>query len=92
MCSCVPITNKTRFVDNITVTNPDTCLPLNHIQLRQSNKHVHSAITSNQGNDTEDERSQLSQINILNKKQKGTSSKMDLILASDMIKQCHCTV
>ena len=30
-CPCVPITNKTRFVDNTTVTNPDTCLPLNHI-------------------------------------------------------------
>lgn len=53
MCLCVPTTNKARFDDNITVTNPDICLPPNHIQLRNSNKQVHSAITSNQGNDTE---------------------------------------
>lgn len=30
------------------------CLPVNHIQLLQSDKHAHTAITSNQGDDEQD--------------------------------------
>lgn len=61
---------KIRSVGDTTAANADACLPMNHIQLRQSGKHVHSAITSDQGDDTkrrspEEITLQLSRINIL---------------------------
>lgn len=46
-----PVTNETRLVDSGTVANADMCLPMNHIQLRQSDKRAQSAITSYQADD-----------------------------------------
>lgn len=39
----------------MTVANLDTCLPLNHIQLWQSDKQARPAITANQRDDAQDE-------------------------------------